>query len=480
MNIPKQHPSLRRGLMARMLLPAMVLALVLGLGGAWVIRDVVETTSDRLLDGSVLAIAERLGLDEENEITVDLPRAALGMLESQAQDRIFYSVTYDGGLVTGYRDLPQTEVARLRPGVIYHWNTVMRDAPVRVAAEARRLYGRAEPVLVQVAETRDARHALEFQLLGGLVALEAGLLGLVGALAWLAIGRGLRPLTDLSAEIGRRSATGAVSLQSLDTIRVPQEALAPVQALNLLLQRLAESMGAVRRFTADASHQLGTPLTIIRMHLELIRRHYRDKPAPIEVSAALDDVDEATQRLERLLAQLLVLARAEESGTESALPVARMDLGECVADVVGERVPQALARSIEIQFEREAGEIPVMSNPILVREIIGNLLDNAIRYNRECGSVTVRLIDHSAGPSVEIEDEGPGIPEAEHNKVFERFHRIARAGSPEGSGLGLAIVRTLADQIGAAVTLKNRPSGDGLLVSVIFPASPRPRAGTRP
>jgi two-component system sensor histidine kinase TctE len=457
--------------MARMLLPAVVLALVLGVGGAWVIRGVVETTSDRLLDGSVLAIAERLSLDEDNEVTVDLPRAALGMLESQAQDRIFYSVTYDGGLVTGYRDLPRAEMSALRPGVMYHWNAVMRGAPVRVAAQARRLYGKSEPVLVQVAETRDARRALEFQLLGSLAALETILLGLVGVLAWLAIGRGLRPLTELSAEIGRRAAPGAVNLQPLDIARVPQEALAPVQAFNAMLQRMAESMGAMRRFTADASHQMGTPLTIMRMHLELIRRHHLKQPAPAEVSAGLDDVEGATQRLEHLLAQLLVLARADEEGTDSKLPLAPMDLVESVAEVVAERVPQALARGIEVQFEREASQIPVLGNPMLVREIIGNLMDNAIHYNREGGRVTVRVINDVAGPRAEIEDEGPGIPEPERAKVFERFHRVVRAGSPEGSGLGLAIVRTLADRIGAGVTLTNRLSNPGLLASVVFPTA---------
>jgi two-component system sensor histidine kinase TctE len=294
-----------------MLLPAIVLALVLGLGGAWVIHGVVQTTSDRLLDGSVLAIAERLGVDEDNKVTVDLPRAALGMLESQAQDRIYYSVIYNGTLVTGYRDLPRVELARLRPGVTYHWDTVMRGSPVRMAAEARRQYGKPDPVLVQVAQTRDARRALEFQLLGGLAALEGGLLGLVGVLAWLAIGSGLRPLTQLSAEIGRRAAPGAVSLHPLKTTQVPKEALAPVLAFNALLQRLAGSMGAVRRFTADASHQMGTPLAIMRMHLDLIRRHYRNQPAPPEVGAALDDIGGATERLEHLLAQLLVLARAK-------------------------------------------------------------------------------------------------------------------------------------------------------------------------
>ena len=207
------------------------------------IRGVVETTSDRLLDGSVLAIAERLGLDEENEVTVDLPRVALGMLESRAQDRIYYSVSYGGQLVTGYRDLPRADMSALSDGTMHHWDGMMRGAPVRVAAQVRRLYGKPEPVLVQVAETRDARRALEFQLLGSLAALETILLGLVGVLAWFAIARGLRPLTDLSAEIGHRAAPGAVNLQPLKTTHAPQEALAPVQAFNALLGRLAELDG---------------------------------------------------------------------------------------------------------------------------------------------------------------------------------------------------------------------------------------------
>ena len=454
--------------MTRMLLPAIVLAVALGLGGAWVIGNVVETTSDRLLDGSVLAIAERLGLDEDNEVTVDLPRAAFGMLESQAQDRIYYSVSYQGELVTGYHDLPQTEIGRLRSGSIYHWDTIMRGAPVRVAAEARRLYGRPNPVLVQVAETRDARRAVQRQLLGGLAALEAGLLGLVGLLAWSAIGSGLRPLTSLSAEIGHRTAQSPLDLQPLDVTRVPREALAPVQSFNALLKRLAESTGAIRRFTADASHQLGTPLTIMRMHLELIRRYYADRPAPAEVAAALDDVDGATRRLEHLLAQLLSLAQSEECGTENRLAVARMDLIESVADVVAKQVPQALARGGDIRFERGGADISIVSNPILVGEIVRNLLDNAIRYNREGGVVSVRVSHDTARPTIDIDDEGPGIPEAEQTKVFERFHRVTRAGNPDGSGLGLAIVRNLADRIDATVSLQNRYSGRGLNAQVKF------------
>ncbi|MFE1603138.1 sensor histidine kinase [Methylobacterium sp. ID0610] len=464
-----RRPSLRRGLMARMLLPAAALALVLGFGGALVIRDVVETTHDRLLDGSVLAIAERLAVDDENEVTVDLPRVALGMLESQAQDRIYYSVSYGGHLVTGYRDLPRAAVAELEPGVTRNWDSVMRGAPVRVAAQARRLYGKPEPVLVQVAETREAREALMTRLLGGLILLEAGLLGLVGVLTWHGIGRGLEPLNRLSAEIDARAVPGAISLGPLDASQVPVEAAAPVLAFNALLARLERTMAAVRRFTADASHQMRTPLAVLRTHCDLARRY--GVAASPEGRAALDDIEGAARRLEHLLAQLLALARADEG----ALPLSEVDLGEAAAQALAERVPQALAGGIEVALERPDDPVPILAHPTLVGEIIGNLVDNAIRYNRAGGSVVVRVVRDAAGARAEIEDDGPGIPPAEREKVFERFHRIVRAGAPEGSGLGLAVVRALADRIGAAVTLEDAArGGPGLLARVAF------RSGTGP
>ncbi|MBE7201631.1 MAG: sensor histidine kinase N-terminal domain-containing protein, partial [Parafilimonas terrae] len=197
-------PSLRRRLLVRMLLPALALALLLGFAGALVIRNVVETTHDRLLDGSVLAIAERLTV-EDGEVSVDLPRVALGMLESQAQDRIYYSVTYRGALVTGYRDLPGLDVDSLSPGVTAHRDGIVRGASVRIAAQARRVYGKPSPVLVQVAETREARQGLERRLLAGLALAELGLMGLIGALSWYSIDSSLRPLTRLSDAISRRA-----------------------------------------------------------------------------------------------------------------------------------------------------------------------------------------------------------------------------------------------------------------------------------
>jgi len=469
-----RQPSLRRSLMAGALLPAFVLAVVLGAGGALLIHNVVETTHDRLLDGSVLAIADRLAVDEDNDVTVDLPPVALGMLESQAQDSIYYSVSYDGAPVTGYRDLPRADVSRLEPGGTEHWNATMRGATVRVAAQARRIYGKPDPVLVEVAETRNARRMLEWRLLGALAALEAGLLGLVGVLVWRGIGRGLAPLTRLSAEIHRRVVPGAVSLHPLDTARVPAEALAPVLAFNALLERLEGAMGAVRHFTADASHQMRTPLAVLRMHLELARRYGTAAP---EGRAALDDIEGAARRLERLLAQLIALARADEGAAEGVAADTTRDLAEVAAEVVAGQVPQALARGMEMQFERPDGAVPILGQPLLVGEIIANLLDNAIRYNRAGGIVLVRVARDGAGCRVEVEDEGPGIPPAERAKVFERFYRMARKDGPEGNGLGLAIVRALADRLGAAITLNDRSGRPGLRVAVTFRASFPDEAG---
>ncbi|MGU3388680.1 sensor histidine kinase N-terminal domain-containing protein [Methylobacterium sp. D53M] len=463
---PPRAPSIRRRLLVRMLLPALALALLLGFAGALVIRNVVETTHDRLLDGSVLAIAERLTV-EDGEVSVDLPRVALGMLESQAQDRIYYSVTYGGALVTGYRDLPGLDVDTLPLGVTTHRDGIVRGAAVRIAAQARRVYGKPDPVLVQVAETREARQGLERRLLAGLALAELGLMGLIGALSWYSIDSSLRPLTRLSDAIDRRAVPGAINLQPLDVAGVPREALAPVLALNTLLERLEQAIAGERTFTSDASHQLRTPLAVLRMHVELLRRLTPGEPAH---AAAIDDIDGAARRLERLLAQLIALARADAGAAATDAAAAITDLNDIAARVVTEQVPHALARGGEIVLDRPDGAVPIVGDAFIVGEILTNLVDNAIRYNRPEGTTVVRVRRTETGACVDVEDEGPGIPPEVREKVFERFYRVATRDGPDGSGLGLAIVRALADRIGGAVTLGSRVGGSGLVARARFRA----------
>ena len=462
------RPSLRRTLLTNLVAPAIVLAVVLGIGGMVLIQRVVETTHDRLLDGSVLAIAERVGV-EDGELTVDLPQVALGMLESQSHDSIYYSVTYLGELITGYKDLPLSGFDRLKAGETGHRDGAYRGEPVRIGVQARQVYGRPGLVLVAVAETVQARRAVEREMLIGLAILEAGLIGLIACLGWYAVDRGLRPLGELKQEIDARGIQGGPNLSPLDLSRVPQEALAPALAVNSLLQRLDLAIELVRRFTADASHQMRTPLAILRTHLDLVRRLGSETPAG---QSALNEVDNAINRLERLLGQLVTLARADEQNI--AQPVAEnVDLNEIAFNVLSERAPQAFARDIDVQFDRFDGRAMIPGNSVLIGELLANLIDNAIRYNSAGGMVLVRTIVDATIARVEVEDTGPGIPEAHLARVFERFYRIPMTNGPEGSGLGLAIVKALSDRLGAEIVLLPGSGGRGLRVSASFPLARR-------
>ena len=466
--IPTWRPSLRRTLLTNLVAPAIVLAVVLGVGGMVLIQRVIETTHDRLLDGSVLAIAERVGV-EDGELTVDLPQVALGMLESQSHDSIYYSVIYLGELITGYKDLPLTGFDRLKAGETGHRDGSYRGKPVRIGVQARQVYGRPGLVLVAVAETVQARRAVEREMLIGLAVLEAGLIGLIACLGWYAVDRGLRPLGELKREIDARGVHGGPNLSPLDLSRVPQEALAPALAVNSLLQRLDLAIELVRRFTADASHQMRTPLAILRTHLDLVRRLGSESPPG---QSALNEVDGAINRLERLLRQLVTLARADEQNI--AQPVAEnVDLNEIAFNVLSERAPQAFARDIDVQFDRFDGRAMIPGNSVLIGELLANLIDNAIRYNRAGGMVLVRTIVDATIARVEVEDTGPGIPEAHLARVFERFYRIPMTNGPEGSGLGLAIVKALSDRLGAEIVLLPGSGGRGLRVSVSFPLARR-------
>jgi two-component system sensor histidine kinase TctE len=466
------RPSLRRTLLTNLVAPAIVLAVVLGIGGMVLIQRVVETTHDRLLDGSVLAIAERVGV-EDGELTVDLPQVALGMLESQSHDSIYYSVTYLGELITGYKDLPLSGFDRLKAGETGHRDGAYRGKPVRIGVQARQVYGRPGLVLVAVAETVQARRAVEREMLTGLAVLEAGLIGLIACLGWYAVDRGLRPLGELKQEIDARGIQGGPNLSPLDLSRVPQEALAPALAVNSLLQRLDLAIELVRRFTADASHQMRTPLAILRTHLDLVRRLGSETPAG---QSALNEVDSAINRLERLLRQLVMLARADEQNIAQPV-VENVDLNEIAFNVLSERAPQAFARDIDVQFDRFDGRAMIAGNGVLIGELLANLIDNAIRYNRAGGMVLVRTVIEAAAARVEVEDTGPGIPEAHLARVFERFYRIPMTNGPEGSGLGLAIVKALSDRLGAQIVLLPRTEGQGLRASVSFPLAAHDHEG---
>ncbi len=441
-----------------------VVAVLLGLGGAWYISGFAERTSDRVLRASVSSIAETIAL-EDGKITLEIPPGAFGMLEDAARDNVYYAVRSGGTVITGYADFPKSTTRRplATAGTTFRYDEYLGH-DVRVATQARYLPRTAEPVIVEVAETLDERRALTRAMLLRLAALEALLVIFVAVLIRPAIRWGLLPVTRLQHEIAARG-PGKGANQPIEVTEVPLELRGLVSTFNLLLSRLDEAVRRVRDFTGDASHQMRTPLAALRTHLIVARRSGSDSP---EGHAALHEVDLAAKRLQRLLTQLLALARSDDALVATGGRIQRFDLSAQVREAAGELAPKAVAAGIDYAVEAEE-PLPILGNPMIVAEMVVNLIDNAIRYSPAGGRIAIRASAGRGHATVGIEDDGPGIPAAEREAVFGRFYRLKRDSDKEGSGLGLPIVRSLAEASGAALSLADGASGKGLLATLTFP-----------
>jgi signal transduction histidine kinase len=276
------------------------------------------------------------------------------------------------------------------------------------------------------------------------------------------LARPMKILIDAIARLSRREFDEAVP-----TTRSPDELGSMAQALETLRTSALEAERlqlAMSRFTADASHQMRTPLTILRTHISVLAGLI---PSNDAAYSSLKDIQEAADRLQRLLIQLLKLARADGGQSPDREP-ATIDLREVIQEIAANHVPQALEASIDLHFEAEQRAFPTQANPIMINEIFANLIDNAIRYNEAGGSVVVRLFDDEGRQVVDVEDDGPGIPDAEREKVFTRFYRLNRDQSRVGSGLGLAIVQSLAATLNAQIRMSSGAGDRGLRVRVSF------------
>jgi two-component system sensor histidine kinase TctE len=460
-------PSLRRALLLNLLIPTSALAVAFGIAGLLLINKTIESAYDRVLDGSAKAIAERVAV-EDGDISVDLPQVALGMLETRANDSIYYSVSYDRALVTGYQDLPRADVTKIPVGSVEHFDSLYKGIPVRVAAMTQAAYGKPLPVLIEVAETTNGRTTIQRQLLLALVALESGIIATAAILVVFAVRRGLAPLVDLGREIDTRHLGAAASLDRLDLDRIPVEAHPPVRAMNELFGRLEVAIQVIRDFIADASHQMKTPLASLRVHLALLQRDTRHLPRDVE---SIAEIETSTRHLDRLVAQLIVMARAEQGAiAEPTVDAPAGDLVASTSEAMSLMAPFAAAKNVDLAFESDIGQAPVAAQPSMLHDILTNLIDNAIRYTHGGGSVIVGILADNGEYAVRIADDGPGIAREHRARVFDRFYRIPAADRPAGSGLGLSIVRTLLQQAAGTIELAEGIGGRGLGVTVRFPA----------
>lgn len=282
-------------------------------------------------------------------------------------------------------------------------------------------------------------------------------LPVLALLVWISTTRGLRPLATISSDIGSRHAG---NLQPLDLARVPAEVRPLADSLNNLLQRLSESIDRERSFTADAAHELRTPLAAIKVQAEVAlaadseeqRRH------------ALAQVIAGVQRTVHLAQQLLLLARLDHAGATSMQPV---DLGQAAADSAARHVDDAERKGMEVDFSADTGCV-LSADPVAISVMIDNLLDNAIKYGRAAGHIRVRVMRKDAQVTISVMDDGPGVAPEYRRRLTGRFFRVPGSGA-EGSGLGLAIVDRIAKQYRGVVIIGDGLNGTGLGVTVRLP-----------
>lgn len=283
------------------------------------------------------------------------------------------------------------------------------------------------------------------------------LLPLLGLLVWVAVGRELRPLETVARAVGKRSAT---ALDPLPAVGLPDEVRPLVGALNELLDRLGRALALQRDFVADAAHELRTPLAALRLQIQLAARAGTDAEREAAFATVMGGLDRAT----RMVEQLLTLARQDPEAGERTM--AAVDLAALARQVVTERSPLAEARHIDLGVGG-ATAVTITADAEGLRVMLANLVDNALHY--ASGHVDVNVQSGAEGVVLEVIDDGPGIPVAERERVFDRFYRRAGTEVP-GSGLGLAIVSNIAGRHRARITLDDAPGGRGLAVRVRFPA----------
>ena len=307
-------------------------------------------------------------------------------------------------------------------------------------------------MLVQAAEPVQARLILGRSILGNIVIPQLIFIVIAGVAVWIGLKRGFEPLERLRRAVAQRPRN---DLRPLDETRAPGEVRPLIQEVNALIARLQAMMDTQRRFIADAAHQLRTPFAGLKAQAELAKREQVSEP----VRDALERICVSAQRCSHLVTQLLTLARNEPEARQSA-SMEILDLHRIAQEIAAHWAPDALQKNIDIGFEAEVPNCPVRGDAASLRDLIDNLIDNAIRYTPDGGKITVR-VGHGDTTWLEVEDNGPGIAPDQREQVFERFHRIPGNNQP-GSGLGLAIVHEVVMRHGAQVEIDDGQDGGSL------------------
>ena len=455
-----RQPSLFGEILDWMLTPFLVLWPISMAIEYYIAYSVASSAYDRELKDSVIVLARQVTFDR-GRIQADVPVAAVAMLQARGSDQTVYQVRgLENEIVAGDRSLPLIDFhAELDPQKVYFRDDHLNGNEVRVAYMFAQVPGLTGAVLVQMAETDERRVRLASDISSAVLTAQFAILPIALLMVWFGLAKGIAPLDELRDKIrGRRPQ----DLSPIDPAEAPEEVRPFILSINELMARLDASLAAQQRFVADAAHQMRTPLAGLKTQAELALRQH--DAAGIEHT--MRQIVVGADRAARLVNQLLALARAD---SDAPAPMARLDLDRLTLEVAREWVPRAMDKRIDLGFESAPTACYVEGNDVLLRELLGNLLDNAIRYTGPGGRVTARVIANDL-ITLEVEDNGIGIEPIDRERVFERFYRVLGT-ETEGSGLGLAIVRTIAEVHRARVALDPNPNERGTVVRIVFPRS---------
>ncbi len=458
------RPSLRWQLMVGILVPV---ALFLAINTVVLYRQTLtaaNTAYDRTLLASAKSIGEQLqvvgGAPGEGPLRLQatLVYSSLEAFEADNRSRIFYRVTgFDGEMVSGFADLAawrgKIPAQGAYAAMVDFYDDDYQGEPVRVAVLLQPVSGPHGQGMatVQVAETLELREALARQILTHTLWRQAALLVLIAAVVVWVVQHVTRPVHRLGASLAARSES---DLSPVPEDGAPQELQPLLEATNQHMARLAHVLAHQKRFVRDTSHQLRTPLAVLKVQVQSARRG--DLPAGQALAEIEHTVDSATE----LANQMLALAKAEQ--LQQADPPPPLDWGPVLRQVALDLSALVADRQLDFDLHRPSQPLPVAAHEWALRELTRNLLHNAIKHSPPGAPLAVQLVQESGWAVLRIADHGPGISPALRPHLFQPFAREASGNVTTGAGLGLAICHGIVLALGGGLSLDNRETSSGV------------------
>ncbi|HWS03917.1 MAG TPA: sensor histidine kinase N-terminal domain-containing protein [Gammaproteobacteria bacterium] len=453
--MPAKPYSLRRKLLTWLLLPLLILLSLRAGYTYFYANQLSNRVYDRMLFTLTIALSQQISYDSANR-RIQLTDAAVQLLLSDELDSLYFSVRdAQGRVIAGERTMPPLPT-ELNRNELPFFDGRIGMSDIRIAYFP--LTFDHEAYLLEVAETLNKRKLLSREVQIGSLIPQALIIILATIIVWFGVGKSLSPLERLNKAISERS---HLDLSPVHEDEISAEVQPLIHSINDLMARLSDALEVQNRFIADAAHQLRTPLAGLKTQIELALR-LNDAT---KTSETIHSLLASTNRMTRLVNQLLALAR-NEPNAEGALNKQPLDLAHLASSITMEWVPHALERDIDLGFEAPKQRIPIQADAARIKDLLDNLIDNAVRYSPQHGRITVSVIDEPR-PQLTVTDNGPGIPPELRERVFERFYSLLGNGA-DGSGLGLAIVREIARMHGANAHIDTGQGGIGTRVCISF------------